>query len=179
MDDLVPGYGAMGRKRATALEEYRMETVACSEVLAELQKTADADLRATMEAVQGRERESIAAVAARAQFHREYLEFLDRLASAHEHLCRRYREINTAVRDGMVPSYFGRDVVRPQCLGDPGLPPPPRPCDQWNRPIERLQHHANLVASLLAEARPRTIEKDSSDPQTNEAEAAVELTLHG
>jgi hypothetical protein len=179
LDDVYPGYGAIGRRQAAAHEEYRIETAICSEVLADLQKAADADLRATMEAVQGREQESTTAAAARTQFYLEYLEVLDQLASAYDQLCSRYREINSAVRDGKVPAYFKREVKRPKYLADPGLPPQPQPPVDWNHSIERLQHHAKLVASLIAEARPRAVEDDTPEPERDEAEALVEITVGG
>jgi hypothetical protein len=38
---------------------------------------------------------------------------------------------------------------------DPGLADPPQPRHAWQQPIERLQRHAESVAALFADARPR------------------------
>src|SRR5262249_58262377 len=127
MDEIYPGYGAIGRKRAAAEEAYRIEASTCLDELASVQKDAEADLRATVEAVQGREFESNMAAEARNEFHRSFLEYLDQLAAAHDHLCHRYRQINSAVQDGKVPAYFQNEVARPACLVAPTLSPPPLP----------------------------------------------------
>ena len=120
--------------------------------MAVIQRTAEADLRATIAAVQGRERESNLAVEARSRFHREFLDYLDQLAAVHGQLCGRYRQINSAVQKGKVPRYFQHEVERPDCLAAPELPPPPRPRDGWNLAVEFLEHQAQRVAALFARA---------------------------
>jgi hypothetical protein len=169
MGEVVPGYGAVGRRRAAARAAYRQEASACSERLALIQRTAEADLRATIEAVRGRERECNLAVEVRSRFHREFLDYLDQLAAAHGQLCRRYREINSAIQKGNVPDYFRLEVERPECLAAPELPPPPRPRDEWNDAVEYLEHQVRRVAALFAPPQTPTAE----EPERVEVEVPV------
>jgi hypothetical protein len=161
MGEIYPGSGAVGRRRATAQAAYRLEASGCSARLAVIQRTAEADLRATIEAVQGRERESNLTVEARSRFHREFLDYLDQLAAVHGQLCGRYRQINSAVQKGQVPRYFQHEVERPECLAALELPPPPRPRQEWNLAVEFLEHQAQRVAALFARAlAPHETEED-------------------
>jgi hypothetical protein len=171
LDDIHPGYGAVGKQRGLALEAYSDEVAACSQHLAELQKSAEADLQATVEAVHSREYQASAAAAARSEFHGELSQYFAELASAQAHLVRRYREINAAVQNGAVPLYFLLDVEPPACLADPGLATPPRPENGWDETIARLQQRAASVASMLAEAPLPRLESVPSEP----TEARVEV----
>jgi hypothetical protein len=138
-DELHPGYGAIGRRRAAADAAYWSEVARVSKGLEAIQQSALDELHGLSDAMQQRDKDSSAAVEARSDFHGEFLDHLGNLAAAHEHLCRRYREINAAVQNGNVPLYFVLEVERPACLADPGLPALRQSREGWQEAIERVQ----------------------------------------
>lgn len=174
MDDLYPGYGALGRRRAAAMEAYKKEASSCSERLTAVRDAAVEDIRAAIEAMRNLEYQSNVATDARSRFHLQFLEYLDHLAAIHEQLCKRYREVNEAVRSGTVPKYFRRKVQRPALIEPPDLPALAQlPQGAWAQAIARMEHHIATVNNAFATTLPRAQEVEEPTPDPVEVGVTV------
>ena len=174
MDDLHPGYGALGRRRAAALGAYRAEAASHVANLTSVRDAVVEELNAVIEAIRHLEQESYLATKARRRLHREFVAHLDNLAIIHEQLCLRYRDINEHVRKSSVPSYFRQSVQRPDSLEPPDLQElTPVPPEAWAQAVERMEQFIRTANSVASEALPRyqTVEEPTAE------EVAVEVTV--
>jgi hypothetical protein len=171
MGELYPGYGELGARRAAADESYREAESSCADRVAALRNAVVEDIRAGIDAMRDLELQANAAADARNRIHVQFTEHLDDLAESHAHLCKRYREVNGAVRSTKAPAYFGRAAKRPALIEAPALPPvahPPQ--DTWAEAIGRMEHYAATVQSSFAAEPPRP---EAALPPVAAAEEAV------
>jgi hypothetical protein len=170
MGELYPGYGELGARRAAAEGTYREAESSCSDHLTEVRGAVVEDIRAAIENMRDLESQANAAADARNRLHLQFMEHLDDLAESHAYLCKRYREVNGAVRSSKAPAYFGRAVKRPALIEAPALPPlahPPQ--DTWAEAIGRMEHYAATVQSALAAELPRAEAAESAVAEVEEA----------
>ena len=107
LDDPLPGYGAVERRRIVAVERYRDERHNLIEDAADFtNEYADQAYQAIEELrAASSQRQQISA--ARARIISEYRSVEDNLAQSAQHLLRVYRESNIASRSEPTPNHFG------------------------------------------------------------------------
>jgi uncharacterized membrane protein YvlD (DUF360 family) len=121
--DLYPGYGAIGRERQRAIEQYAEENARSLAAMMELRDHVVDDLTSAIELIHGSQFEMQQAIEARTRLHHNFRAYLDHLAVVHERLIHRYRECNRKVRRGEAPKYFRTPPARPHFVEPPVLAP--------------------------------------------------------
>lgn len=123
MDDLYPGYGAVGRRRVEAITAYSEHKEQCLERLASRRDTAIAEMLQIIELIHSAEYDLTLAVDGRSRLYSHYRGYLKHLGGVCERLLARYQEANMSVRSLPPPKRFHRPPVIPVVLIDPELPP--------------------------------------------------------
>jgi len=121
--DLYPGYGAIGRERKKAVDEYAEENARSLAAMMRLRDQTAEDLSAAIELIRGCQFQMQEAIEARTRLHHSFKAYLDHLAVVNERLVQRYRECNRRVRRGEPPAWFRVPPARPSFLEPPMLTP--------------------------------------------------------
>jgi hypothetical protein len=118
MDDVYPGFGAAGRRRADAVQAY---TDAKATSLLGLENTRDkavGEMLDVLSEMKNAEYDLALAIDGRSNLYRAFRAFLDHAADTYVRLMQRYRETNQLARaDGCVPPRFKTIPTRPEFLG--------------------------------------------------------------
>lgn len=156
LEDTYPGYGAVGRRREAAIARYAEARSRCFEGLQGLRNVAIEDMGQVIEMMRSSQYDLQLAVEGRTRLFQNYRADLDHLATAHEHLLRRYREANVRTRTIAAPTYFVKNVARPLFLEIPvlnGMPEMRQ--DARTAVIRRMEHYIRAVNQAFEEALPR------------------------
>jgi hypothetical protein len=119
--DLYPGYGALGRERQRAIDDYAEENARSLAAMMQLRDQTVEDLSSAIELIRGSQFEMQQAIEGRSRLHHNLRAYLEHLAVVHERLVQRYRECNRRVRRGEAPLYFRTPPVRPSFVDPPVL----------------------------------------------------------
>jgi hypothetical protein len=84
-----------------------------------------------------------------------YRAYLNHLATVHDRLVQRYRDLNRRMRRGEAPAYFRKPAARPRFIEPPMLPPlPGLEEDSRKEVINRIDYYIKAVNQRLEETMP-------------------------
>jgi len=117
MDDMYPGFGAVGRRRAAAVRTYTADKASSLRGLEATRDKAVGEMLEVLHAMKNAEYELVLAIDGRSNLHRHLRAFLDHAADTYVRLSQRYREANQRARsDACVPARFKTPPSRPKFL---------------------------------------------------------------
>jgi hypothetical protein len=146
MDDLYPGYGAIGKRRADAISAYADHKARCLDDLTKRRNLVIEDMSRVIKLIQDAEYEIRLAVDGRSRLHDTYRAYLKHLADSYFRLLKRYSEANISARLQAPPARFLKPPAPPDFL----IEPPPLELldldkDVSAHSIERMEHFIKAV----------------------------------
>jgi hypothetical protein len=155
MRDLYPGYGALGRERQRAIDQYSEENAKSLAAIMQLRDGTVDDLSSAIELIRGSQFDMQQAIEGRTRLHHNFRSYLDHLAVVHERSIQRYRECNRRVRRGDPPPYFRTPPVRPSFVDPPVLSlVPAQELDARVEVIERIDHYIKAINEKFEQTMP-------------------------
>jgi hypothetical protein len=153
--DLYPGYGALGRERQRAIDQYSEENAKSLAAIMQLRDGTVDDLSSAIELIRGSQFDMQQAIEGRTRLHHNFRSYLDHLAVVHERSIQRYRECNRRVRRGDPPPYFRTPPVRPSFVDPPVLSlVPAQELDARVEVIERIDHYIKAINEKFEQTMP-------------------------
>lgn len=148
MDDLYPGYGSVGKRRADAVSDYVDRKSRCLADLTQRKDSAIEDMSRVINLMKNTEFEFRMAIEGRKRLHQNYRAYLSHLSESYVRLLQLYRESNTRARSTQPPARFKRVSIPKDFLSEP--PPPVLPdlagdSNSKKQIIERMQHFIKVV----------------------------------
>lgn len=146
MDDLYPGYGALGKRRADAVSAYADQKAQCLAGLTQRRDSVIKDMSNIIDLIRTAEFELRLAVEGRSRLHENYRAYLRHLSDSYIRLLQRYREADIRARSLPPPARFLRRPVPPDFLAEPPrLEQPNHGKDERANVIERMKHFIKAV----------------------------------
>ena len=153
--DLYPGYGALGRERQRAIDEYAEENAKSLAAIMQLRDQTVDDLSSAIELIRGTQFDMQQAIEGRTRLHHNFRSYLEHLAVVHERLIQRYRECNRRVRRSEAPLYFRNPPGRPSVVDPPVLAPVPAyEVDTRTEVIARIDYHIKAINEKFEHTMP-------------------------
>lgn len=153
MDDLYPGYGAVGKRRVDAVSAYADYKARCLAGLTQRRDSAIEDMSRVINLMQTAEYELRLAVEGRSRLHDTYRAYLRHLADSYFRLLQRYREANIRARSQPPPARFLKPPAPPDFLVEP---PPLELLDLDKNVsahvIERMEHFIKAINQRFEDA---------------------------
>jgi hypothetical protein len=119
LDDPYPGYGRLGRQRASALTTYSDHRSRCLADLRARRDGAISEMSQIIEDIRRRQHDVQLAINGRLRLHQQYEAYLEHLRECHVRLVQRYREANIRARTSPPPSHFSGSPAVPMSLAPP------------------------------------------------------------
>lgn len=146
MNDLYPGYGAAGRRRADAISVYVDGKARCLAGLTQRRDAAIKEMSQVINLMRSAEYELRLAVEGRSRLHGSYRAYLGHLAKAYERLLQRYREENIRTRAMPPPDRFQNPPTSTGFLTEPELADlPDVGKDARTHVIERMEYFIKAI----------------------------------
>ncbi|MGH7510513.1 MAG: hypothetical protein ACREMZ_13730 [Gemmatimonadales bacterium] len=153
--DLYPGYGAVGRERQRAVEQYTEENAKSLAAMMQLRDQTVESLSSAIELIRAAQFDMQQAIEGRSRLHLNYRAYLEHLAVVHERLIQRYREANRRVRRAELPAYFRVPPRRPVFVDPPMLSPlAGHEQDSRAEVIARIDHYIKAVNERFEHTMP-------------------------
>jgi hypothetical protein len=153
--DLYPGYGALGRERQRAVDDYAEENAKSLAAMMQLRDHTVDNLSSAIELIRGSQFDLQQAIEGRTRLHHNFRAYLDHLAVVHERLIQRYRECNRRVRRAEAPLYFRNPPARPSFVEPPVLSPvAAQELDARAEVIARIDHYIKAINEKFEQTMP-------------------------
>jgi hypothetical protein len=153
--DLYPGYGAIGRERQRAIDEYAEENARSLAAIMQLRDQTVDDLSSAIELIRSTQFDMQQAIEGRTRLHHNFRSYLEHLGVVHERLIQRYRECNRRVRRAEPPPYFKSPPARPTVLDPPVLVPvPAHELDARAEVIARIDYYIKATNEKFEQTMP-------------------------
>jgi hypothetical protein len=153
--ELYPGYGAVGRERQRAIDEYAEANARSLAAIMQLRDSTVDDLSSAIELIRSSQFDMQQAIEGRTRLHHNFRSYLDHLAVVHERLIQRYRECNRRVRRGEAPLYFRTPPARPSFVEPPVLSPvAAQELDSRAEVIARIDYYIKAINEKFEQTMP-------------------------
>jgi hypothetical protein len=141
MDDIYPGFGAIGRRRLEALSAYVDHKARCLAGLTERRDAAISEMSEVLRLMQAGDLELRLALDGRQRLHDNYRAYVHHLCDGYERLVQRYREANIRARSAPNPARFQARPTTPEVITEvPVVPTVNLSGDSREQIVSRIEH---------------------------------------